>query len=189
MNESGFNIRKRAEQNADFRQSVGDCGGRHIFFKTRRYGKLHFEKRVADSYLDDILTVEALRKEFEIGYGLEHQGIVKYLAYENISIFEEYIDGQTLRDMLEKADKRLSGQGFLQQVCRQLLNALDYLHRHDVVHLDIKPENVMVSNIGNVVKLIDLGSARNGTFDNTEGFTPGYMAPEQKGDFSTDVRT
>ncbi|MDE6296556.1 MAG: protein kinase [Muribaculaceae bacterium] len=189
MNESGFNIKNRVGGNADFRQSIGDCDGRYIFFKTRRYGKLHFEKRVADRYLNDILTVEALRKEFEIGYGLEHQGIVKYLAYENNSIFEEYIDGCTLREMLDNRDKRLRSPGFLQQVCRQILNALEYLHRHDVVHLDLKPENVMVSNIGNVVKLIDLGSARNGAFDNTEGYTPGYMAPEQRGDFATDVRT
>ncbi|MDE5868918.1 MAG: protein kinase, partial [Muribaculaceae bacterium] len=189
MNESGFNIKNRVGGNADFRQSIGDCDGRYIFFKTRRYGKLHFEKRVADRYLNDILTVEALRKEFEIGYGLEHQGIVKYLAYENNSIFEEYIDGCTLREMLDNRDKRLRSPGFLQQVCRQILNALEYLHRHDVVHLDLKPENVMVSNIGNVVKLIDLGSARNGAFDNTEGYTPGYMAPEQKGDSSTDLRT
>lgn len=186
---SGFNIKKGPERENGFRQSIGDSGGRYRFFKTRRYGKLHFEKRVADSFLGNIMTVEALRKEFEIGYGLEHPGIVKYLAYENNSIFEEYIDGCTLREMLLNNDKRLTSPGFLQSICRQILNALDYMHRHDVVHLDIKPENVMVSNIGNVVKIIDLGSARNGVFDNTEGYTPGYMAPEQSGNFTTDVRT
>ncbi|MDE7414002.1 MAG: protein kinase [Muribaculaceae bacterium] len=188
MNESGFNLRRSSDE-VNFRQSVGSKGGRYLFFKVRRYGRLHFEKMIAPDYLDDVVTEEAHRKEFEIGYGLDHPGIVKYLAYEGCSIYEEYIDGLNLREMIEKGDPRLQDRDFLKKICRSVLEALGYMHRKGILHLDVKPENVMMCNIGDGVKLVDLGSARSAIFDNTEGFTPQYMAPEQGGNFSTDVRT
>ena len=171
------------------RQPVGRTDGRYLFFKVRRYGKLHFEKRPADAYLQDLKTVEALRKEFELGYGLDHPGIVRYLAFEDNAIFEEYIEGQTLREMILSADCRLNDEAFLRSLAGQLLSALDYIHRQGILHLDIKPENVMVSAIGNRVKIIDLGSARSSIHDRTEGFTPAFSAPEQSAGDATDVTT
>lgn len=179
MSESVFGSPAAATDDAPFRQPIGRTDGRYVFFKVRRFGKLQFEKRVARAYLGDLQTIEALRKEFELGFGLEHPGIVRYLDCDGNSIYEEFVDGLTLREMLQAGDRRLADDGFLRQVCRQLLDALDYLHRKGIVHLDIKPENIMISAIGNQLKIIDLGSARNSTFDRTEGFTPDYMAPEQ----------
>lgn len=189
MNESGFNVSAEDfEFGAEYRQQIDvSSEGKYLFFRTRRYGKLHFEKRLAD--LSDPVAAEALRKEFEIGYGLQHPGIVSYLAYENNSIFEEYIDGLTLRQMRQRFDIRLLQPDFLHEICRQVLEALAYVHRNGVVHLDIKPENVMVCNVGNAIKLIDLGAARNGTFDRTEGYTEAYMAPEQGAGGRTGVQT
>ena len=189
MNESFFGNKATEEALHSARQAVGRTNGRYVFFKVRRYGKLHFEKRVSDRFITDLVTVEALKKEFEIGYGLEHPGIVRYLAYEDNSIFEEYIDGQTLRQMLVANDRRLTDNSFLSNICRRLLEALGYLHQRGILHLDIKPENVMVCNICVAVKLIYFGSARSGEFDTTEGFTPTYMAPEQAQGKATDVAT
>lgn len=187
MNESVFGSQSRGDDSV--RQPVGRTDGRYLFFKVRRYGKLHFEKRPAQAYLGDLKTIEALRKEFELGYGLEHPGIVRYLAFEDDAIFEEFIEGETLREMLQRGDKRLADGAFLREVCRQLLDALDYMHHKDILHLDIKPENVMISTIGNRVKIIDLGAARSAPHDRTEGFTPAYMAPEQARGAATDAST
>ncbi len=178
MNESGFN--SAGKPSDGLRVPIGNTIGRYRFFKVRRYGKLHFLKCVADEYRGDLQTVEALRKEFELGYTLDHPGIARYLSYENGEVYEEFIDGLTIRQMMKRFDVRLLDESFLSQMCRQLLDTLAYIHRNDVLHLDIKPENVMVTNIGNHVKLIDFGCARSGAFDTTEGGTRAYMAPEQR---------
>ena len=189
MNESFFGNNTAEGLKSTVRQPIGRTDGRYVFFKVRRHGKLHFEKRVAERYLHDIVTVEALRKEFEIGYGLQHPGIVRYLAFEDNALYEEYIDGLTLRQMLDNKDARLTAPEFLRDLCRQLLDAIDYLHKQGILHLDIKPENAIICNIGNTLKLIDFGSARTAEFDSTEGFTPSYMAPEQANGSKTDVAT
>lgn len=42
----------------------------------------------------------------------------------------------------------------------QILQAVEYLHNRRVLHLDLKPDNVMVSNL-NAIKIVDFGSAQN----------------------------
>lgn len=177
MKWSDFNLKPIVEK--------GDCipieggGYRYKFYKVRRFGRLHFKKQISKEYQEDLRTKEALRKEFEIGYGFDHPCIVRYLAYEEDALYEEYIDGLTLRQMLDNGDERLYKRGFLIDICKQLVDALAYIHSAGVVHLDIKPENVMITNVGNNVKLIDFSCARNDVFDTTEGYTERYKAPEQ----------
>lgn len=47
----------------------------------------------------------------------------------------------------------------------QLLSALQWLHRRNIAHLDLKPENVLVDQDSGIVKLIDLGEAVRGPVD------------------------
>ncbi len=187
MNESGFHTGR--EPSEGVRIPIGSQSGRYRFFKVRRYGKLHFLKCPAEEYRYDLLTVEALRKEFEIGYTLDHPGIVRYLAYEEGGVYEEFVDGLTLREMMSRLDVRLLDEDFLRTLAGELLEALSYIHKHGITHLDIKPENVMVSNIGNHVKLVDFGCAASAVFDTTKGGTPSYMAPEQASGGKTNVYT
>lgn len=179
MSESVFGPAPSSAEEQPVRQPIGRTDGRYVFFKVRRYGKLHFEKRPAEAYAADLQTLDALRKEFELGYGLDHPGLVRYLTFEDGAIYEEFIDGLTISEMIARQDPRLHDPEFLRSLCRQLLDALDYLHQKGILHLDIKPENVMITAVGSRVKILDLGAARSSQFDRSEGFTPEFMAPEQ----------
>lgn len=153
--------------------------GRYRFYRQRRFGVLHFVKKIAPDYLGDLVTEESLKKEFQIGYGLNHPAIVRYLSYENGCLYEEYIEGDTLRELIDSKDLRLRKPYFIKNLCRQLLEGMAYLHDNGLVHLDLKPENIMITRIGENVKIIDLGAAVSSSFDSTPGFTTSYRAPEQ----------
>ena len=64
-----------------------------------------------------------------------------------------------------------------------------YLHSHQVLHLDLKPDNILLTHINNDVKLIDLGFCRTDAFVDTQGYTSGFAAPEQLSGGEVDVRT
>ncbi len=156
------------------------ASGRYALFKVRLNGMLHFVKRPSPEFENDLLTLESLRKEFAIAYPLNHPSVARYLRFENDAIYEEFVDGITLRDLIEANDPRLKDSRFLDRVGRELFEALDYIHSEGVTHLDIKPENLMITRMGNHLKIIDFSCAKSAMLDATPGFTPEYMAPEQK---------
>jgi serine/threonine-protein kinase len=127
---------------------------------------------------------------------LDHPGIPKVVPVTQKSrpyVAMEYIEGETLYDVL-KQTQRLPEREALKLASR-LCEILDYLHRHHVVHCDLKPGNIMITNEGNPY-LIDFGIAKGpvtepfmfGWFPPSTG-TPEYMAPEQIDGGGVDVRT
>lgn len=152
------------------------------------YGKLHFLKRLKAKYVGDIRYQEAQRKEYETGYRLEHPNLVRYISLTDDGILMEYVDGETLADRLAKHPEYFTKQN-TEKFLRQLLDVVGYLHSHQVVHLDLKPDNILLTYINNDLKLIDLGCCYTDTFADTQGSTKAFAAPEQlKGAF-VDERT
>jgi hypothetical protein len=102
---------------------------------------------------------DLLRKDFNIGFSLQHGHICQYYAYSYIPeignvIVMEWVDGVTLEQMLPqlRRDKKLA-----MKVVRELCDALDYMAQKQVYHRDLKPENIIVTHNGNNVKIIDFG--------------------------------
>lgn len=158
-------------------------------FRVKLYGKLHFQKRLKAEYAGDIRYQEALRKEFETGYRLEHPNLVRYLSLDKDSILMEYVDGETLSQRLARTPDYFNEQKHTEKFVRQLLSALQYLHSHQVLHLDLKPDNILLTHINDDVKLIDLGFCYTDAFADTQGHTNAFAAPEQKAGGEVDVRS
>ena len=148
-------------------------------FRVKLYGKLHFLKRLKAEYAGDIRYQEALRKEFETGYRLEHPNLVRYLSLDHDGILMEYVDGETLSHRLAANPDYFRNRKHTDKFVRQLLDALGYLHSHQVLHLDLKPDNILLTRIDDDVKLIDLGCCYTDSFPDTQGYTSEFAAPEQ----------
>ena len=121
---------------------------------------------------------------------LNHPNIVKvydvsvsdHLQY----IVMEYVDGMTLREYLNERGGKLTSRETVHFIS-QILKALDHAHRNGVVHRDIKPQNIMLLDNGQL-RMMDFGIARISRAENQllSGKTMGsvhYISPEQaKGD-------
>ena len=158
-------------------------------FRVKLYGKLHFLKRLRPEYVGDIRYQEVLRKEFETGYQLEHPNLVRYISLDADSILMEYVDGETLTQRLATHPDYFKNRKNADRFVRQLLDAISYLHSHQVLHLDLKPDNILLTHIDDDVKLIDLGFCRSDAFVDTQGYTSGFAAPEQFAGGMVDART
>ena len=129
---------------------------------------------------------------------LNHPNIVKvydvsvsdHLQY----IVMEYVDGMTLREYLNERGGKLTSRETVHFIS-QILKALDHAHRNGVVHRDIKPQNIMLLDNGQL-RMMDFGIARISRAENqlTGGKAMGsvhYISPEQaKGDetdFTSDI--
>lgn len=148
-------------------------------FLVKLYGKLHFLKRLKQEHANDIRYQESLRKEFETGYRLEHPNLVRYTSLSDDGIMMEYIDGETLTQRLATHPDYFKDRRNTDKFVRQLLDVVGYLHSHQVLHLDLKPDNILLTRINNDVKLIDLGCCYTDTFTDTTGHTTRFAAPEQ----------
>ena len=138
--------------------------------------------------------LERFKREAQAAGSLHHPNVVAVYEYGEDDacawIAMELVEGKSLRDHL------LAGWrpdlATLPSVLEQLLEALDYSHARGVVHRDMKPGNVLVSDMG-VAKISDFGIARIELSHLTQAGevlgTPYYMAPEQYEGRDIDERT
>jgi len=157
--------------------ATSDC------FKVRIHAKWHFLKRPKKTFSTNPLYVAAFEKEFDLGFTLEHPNIVRFLSKgtdkEGIYILTEYIDGTTLNDFIEKNPDFFKNELNIKKILLQLLSSLEYLHARQIVHLDIKPENILITTNGNNLKLIDLGLSYSDCYTEITGGTKSFGSPEQ----------
>lgn len=130
-----------------------------------------------------------IRKRFKhealITAALEHPNIVPVYDYFSVGqasyLVMQYVDGVSLAEIIESEAPfhPAAAAAIACEICR----AVDYAHKHNVIHRDIKPTNVLVSKDGQL-KVTDFGvakdeTARDQTQVGTIIGTPCYMSPEQ----------
>jgi len=149
------------------------------------YGKVVAIK-VLHPYRKESYQVKIFKKEFKILKNLSHPGIIKVHKFGKKNglyyIIMEYIEGKNLRNFYEK-NTEIFPQTIL-YILIKLGEAIKYIHSKNIVHNDIKPENVIVGNNLKDVKIIDFGYAEKISFfkrrKNFGGGTEKYTAPERK---------
>ncbi|MFI9380902.1 Stk1 family PASTA domain-containing Ser/Thr kinase [Kutzneria sp. NPDC052558] len=144
---------------------------------------------------------ERFRREAQNAAALNHPAIVAvYDTGETKTeygplpyIVMEYVDGRTLRDIV-KTQGPLSGKRAM-EVMADVCAALDFSHRHGIIHRDVKPANIMITKTG-AVKVMDFGIARaihDGQAAVTQTAavigTAQYLSPEQARGEAVDARS
>ncbi len=180
-------------------------GGRYELDGVVGRGGMAEVYRARDIRLDRIVAIKTLRtdlardqifqarfrREAQSAASLNHPSIVAvYDTGEDMTagvpvpyIVMEYVDGRTVRDLLQEGHRLLPERSL--EIIDGVLRALDYSHQAGIVHRDIKPGNVMVTRNGDI-KVMDFGIARamsdaQATMTQTAQVigTAQYLSPEQ----------
>lgn len=140
--------------------------------------KVELIDRLREKFLDEANAL----------FELEHPNIVRVTDTfkENGTAYYvmEYIDGSSLAKVVEEKGALSEGEALC--YVRQVADALGYVHSHNRLHLDVKPQNIMVDSNGRAV-LVDFGVSKQYdevNFENIStllGSTPGFAPLEQQG--------
>jgi len=132
------------------------------------------------------IFIKRFRREADIMLALNHNNIVTVYDYlkqgRSYYIIMEFVDGISLEDLIRKKGKIEPLWTLL--IFNELCKGLKYAHDRQIIHRDIKPNNVLISKAG-MVKLVDFGIAK--SLEEDEELTktgvvmgtPAYMSPEQ----------
>ena len=155
-------------------------------------------KQLIQSAATDPIALQRFMQEAQVMARTSHPNLVQVhdleLTGDANYIVLEFVRGKSLRDWIERGSIP-PPQVFA--IMHGVLQALDYAHKHAIVHRDMKPENVLLSDEG-MVKVADFGIARltddsgvggTATKTGTTVGTPQYMSPEQVSSSKVDGRS
>ena len=167
-------------------RALGSGGMAEVYLANDRIlGRQVALKVLSARYAHDAQFVERFRREASSAASLNHPNIVQIydrgVAEGTYYIAMEYLDGRSLKEIILKYAPL--SPDLVVSVSVQILEALRFAHRRDVIHRDIKPQNMIVDSEGRV-KVTDFGIARAGSASTmTEAGsiigTAHYLSPEQ----------
>ena len=184
-------VGKRLDGRYEVQEIIG-VGGMSVVYKAYDNvdDRIVAVKILKDEFLQNDDFVRRFKNESKAISLLNHPNIVKvYDVSVNDQlqyIVMEYVDGMTLREYLNERGGKLTSRETVHFIS-QILKALEHAHANGVVHRDIKPQNIMLLDNGQL-RMMDFGIARISRAENQllSGKTMGsvhYISPEQaKGD-------
>ena len=155
--------------------------GHNLVYRAQMGGKWVVLKAAKPTEGEQTRNRLLLEREFEIMHRLDSIYVVQTIAMVNDpqlgrSILMEYVHGRSL-------DKFVAGNPTSterRRVADELMEALIFLHDRQIVHGDLKPSNILITDSGNHVRLIDFGFSDNEAFiAKNIGTSPSISSPEQ----------
>ena len=162
------------------------AGGQGTVYRARDTdsGDVVALKVMHPGHTGEVQYLEALRREANLASRLDHPNIVKVFDFQveggTAYVALEYVPG-VLRTEMQPGTPISPGRAV--ELAIQVSSALAHAHQHGVVHRDIKPQNILITEDG-TVKVTDFGIARamaSSSIIRQTGVmgTPHYMSPEQ----------
>lgn len=168
-------------------EKIGE-GGMALVYKAqcRLLNRFVAVKILRPEYIEDDEFIQKFDKESKAAASLSHPAIVNVYDVgadgEIRYIVMEYINGVTLKKYIKDYPGFLSNREII-SIAKQIALALDHAHQNHIIHRDIKPHNILISEEG-IVKVADFGIARaitTSTIINTTDMMGSvhYSSPEQ----------
>ncbi|MDP4144691.1 MAG: Stk1 family PASTA domain-containing Ser/Thr kinase [Bacillota bacterium] len=177
-------------------EKIGE-GGTAVVYKSKCHllNRYVAVKILKDEFASNEEFVEKFKREAAAAASLSDNNIVN--TYDvgtqgNINyIVMEYVNGKTLKEIIE--EEGIVGYKKAIDISIQIAKALDCAHKNNIIHRDIKPHNILVTNEG-LVKVADFGIAKASnsvTITNTNKImgSAHYFSPEQAKGSVVDCRT
>ncbi len=177
----------------EVRRVVADGGMGRVYEGIDKQTQTRIAVKVLhDEVAKDEVSLERFKREYEISRLLPHEHIVKVLDFQRDAasgvwlLVMEFLDGEELRVVL-KREKNIPPERIIRMLS-QVAIGLDEAHSRQLVHRDLKPDNLFLCGTreGDNVKLLDFGSVKDKNKDakkltvlGTTIGSPYYMAPEQ----------
>ena len=141
---------------------VGD-GGMALVYRARDtlLNRVVAIKVLRDQFASDAEFIERFRREAQAAASLSHPNVVNIYdvgqTEQSHYIVMEYVQGQNLSAIIK--EKGALSEHFVVSVAMQIAKALSHAHQHGIIHRDIKPHNILITQDGQV-KVTDFGIAQ-----------------------------
>lgn len=165
-------------------EKIGAGGMSDVYkAKDQVLGRFVAVKVLKPEFAEDVNFVTKFHTEAQSAAGLQHPNIVNIYdvgSEEHVHfIVMEYVEGITLKTYIEKKGQLNYKEAI--SIAIQVARGIEAAHHNNIVHRDIKPQNIMISNEGKV-KVTDFGIARAATSNTIHSDVMGsvhYTSPEQ----------
>ncbi|KAL4446866.1 hypothetical protein ABPG74_014838 [Tetrahymena malaccensis] len=210
---NGADINSEKQEHEDNKRQIGSCVSDFTIVKELGRGsygvvyraisninkKEYVVKKINIKHMSNKHQKEAL-KEAQILRKVRHENIIRYytsfVEHDCLYIVMEYADGGDLQQLLRyrRERKKQFTETEIWEFAQDLIKAVDYLHKNNIIHRDIKTLNIFLTK-DRKVKLGDLGVSKivssQAALQGTRVGTPLYLAPElvkqQPYDFKVDI--